>query len=233
MDENDDIIIPEKKTNGLKFNLEELEKIKKQMLSGVCKIKDGKSNGTGFFIKIIDKKNNNRKIGALITNAHVLGKNDIGKDEDIITYELNNKKNYIKGMKDRKRYIDEILDISIIEIKEKDQIKDEQYLELEDIENDSLYKTESKQTFLEKKYKDIPIYAIGYPTDQKITFSFGNINNIIIDKTAFIHSCDTDSGSSGSPIFSNLALQYFLKNHLRFFRFILDIILITQKIQVY
>ena len=108
MDENDDIIIPEKKTNGLKFNLEELEKIKKQMLSGVCKIKDGKSNGTGFFIKIIDKKNNNRKIGALITNAHVLGKNDIGKDEDIITYELNNKKNYIKGMKDRKRYIDEI-----------------------------------------------------------------------------------------------------------------------------
>ena len=139
MDENDDIIIPEKKTNGLKFNLEELEKIKKQMLSGVCKIKDGKSNGTGFFIKIIDKKNNNRKIGALITNAHVLGKNDIGKDEDIITYELNNKKNYIKGMKDRKRYIDEILDISIIEIKEKDQIKDEQYLELEDIENDSLF----------------------------------------------------------------------------------------------
>ena len=39
-------------------------------------------------------------------------------------------------------------------------------------------------------------------TDNKITVSFGNINNIIIDKTAFIHSCDTDSGSSGSPIFS-------------------------------
>ena len=210
MDENDDIIIPEKKTNGLKFNLEELEKIKKQMLSGVCKIKDGKSNGTGFFIKIIDKKNNNRKIGALITNAHVLGKNDIGKDEDIITYELNNKKNYIKGMKDRKRYIDEILDITIIEIKEQDEIKDEQYLELEDIENDSLYKTESKQTFLETKYKDLPpIYAIGYPTDQKITVSFGNINNIIIDKTAFIHSCDTDSGSSGSPIFSKESFKVF------------------------
>ena len=206
MDENDDIIIPEKKTNGLKFNLEELEKIKKQMLSGVCKIKNGISNGTGFFIKIIDKKNNNRKIGALITNAHVLGKNDIGKDEDIITYELNNKKNYIKGMKDRKRYIDEILDISIIEIKEKDQIKDEQYLEIEDIENDSLYKTESKQTFLEKKYKDIPIYAIGY--------------RLLL----FIHVI---------LILDHLALQYFLKNHLRFFRFILDIILITQKIQVY
>jgi V8-like Glu-specific endopeptidase len=112
-------------------------------------------------------------------------------------------------MKDRKRYIDEILDISIIEIKEKDQIKDEQYLEIEDIENDSLYKTESKQTFLEKKYKDIPIYAIGYPTDNKITVSFGNINNIIIDKTAFIHSCDTDSGSSGSPIFSKESFKVF------------------------
>ena len=56
MYENDDIIIQQKKINGIKLNLEEFEKIKKQMLCSVCKIKNGKSNGNGFFIKIIDKK---------------------------------------------------------------------------------------------------------------------------------------------------------------------------------
>ena len=206
MDEEDDIIIQQQNiNNGLKFNQEELEIIKKQMKNNsVCKIKKGNSHGTGSFIKITDKKNNNKQIGVLVSNAHVLGKDDIGKDRDIIIYELNNKDNKDKviDMKGRKRYINELLDITIVEIKEKDGIKDEQYLELDDIKNDS-------QEIFEKSYKGKGIYAIGYPKDNKITVSFGNIKGIYEDKSVCEHSCDTDFGSSGSPMFFSDTFKVF------------------------
>ena len=94
-----------------------MEIILEQMKNCVCKIHSGKTKGTGFFTKIPFK---NTLIPVLITNNHVLGINDImyGKN---ITISLNNEtifKNIIIDEK-RKRYTNEILDVTIIELNEK------------------------------------------------------------------------------------------------------------------
>ena len=207
MYEEEDIIIQEQCTNGPKASKEQLNNIEKQMVKGVCKIKKERKKGTGFFVKLIDERN--KKIGALITNSHILGNNDIGKDNDIITYYLNNKENHIKNMKGRRRYINEILDITIVEIKEKDEIEDEHYLELDDIKSNPNYKIENQQKVFEDRYKGNAIYAIGYPEGNDIIVSFGNIDGIQADNPAFTHTCDTTEGSSGSAIFSNENFKVF------------------------
>ena len=207
MYEEEDIIIQEKCTQGPKASKEQLNNIEKQMVKGVCKIKKERKKGTGFFVKLIDERN--KKIGALITNSHILGNNDIGKDNDIITYYLNNKENHIKNMKGRRRYINEILDITIVEIKEKDEIEDEHYLELDDIKSNPNYKIENQQKVFEDRYKGNAVYAIGYPEGNDIIVSFGNIDGIHADNPVLTHTCDTTEGSSGSAIFSNENFRVF------------------------
>ena len=62
--------------NNICVTIEGIEKINKQMKNSVFKIMKGEERGTGFFCKL----NINKKImNTVITNSHVIGKNDLKK----------------------------------------------------------------------------------------------------------------------------------------------------------
>ena len=170
-------------------SLEGTIKILFQMKNCICKIfkKDGKI-GTGFFCKI---PFNNNFLPVLITNYHILGDNDLDNN-NIIELSINGKtKIKIKIDDSRMTYTnpDKDIDISIIEIKPEDGIKD--YLEIDDDANNEI---------LESEYKNKSIYILHYPKGD-LSVSYGVINNIK-DKIKIAHLCSTEEGSSGSPILS-------------------------------
>ena len=106
-----------------------MEEIISQMKNCVCEIHKGQNKGSGFFTKIRYK---NELLYLLITNEHVLGKDYILKCKNITLSTNNNKVvKHIKINSNRKIYINETLDITIIEIKQQeDKIYD--FLELDD-----------------------------------------------------------------------------------------------------
>ena len=91
-------------------------------------------------------------------------------------------------------YTNEEYDITIIEIKEEDEIKS--YLELDDdIINDIIAKKNKND-----KYSEQTVYIMQYP-EGKLSVSYGIIDSIYEDKKYnFNHKCTTKIGSSGSPI---------------------------------
>ena len=105
------------------------KKIMEQMVKNICKIKIGEEQGTGFFCKIPFPDINNM-LSVFITNNHIIN--------DKILYENNSKininieeENEIKeiNLNNRIKYTNKEYDITIIEIKENDNIKN--YLELD------------------------------------------------------------------------------------------------------
>ena len=165
----------------------------KQKEKSICKIiKNGIPIGTGFLCNI---SGHSRRRKALITAYHVLGEEDLKIGNIIkITFDDNNKK--IKIIKiDNKRYIyaSEENDITIIEIIDSDNLKNYNYLEIDE----SIY----NDTDFNKNYKNKNIYIFHYPNGLLSSFSV-NIY-IKIDKEDIIyHLCSTEIGSSGSPILS-------------------------------
>ena len=170
------------------------KKILTQMEKYICKIKIGNEQGTGFFCKIPfpDKKN---MLTVLITNNHVINQ--------VILYKENSKIDiYIKeetdikeiNLDNRLKYTNEKYDVTIIELKEQDNIKN--YLELDDNIINNIINNINKN----KEYIDETIYIIQYP-EGKLSVSYGILHEIIPDKKyKFKHKCSTKSGSSGSPI---------------------------------
>ena len=169
-------------------SIKSTEIILDQMKNCVCKIHKGKINGTGFFIRI---SYNNKLYDLLITNNHVLNEQDIMINNSIII-SLNNEQ-ILKEIKidgKRKKYTNEKYDITIIEIKKEDNIN--KFLSLDDklLNNDinnynNIYENES-------------LYILNYINGKDMFVSYGILNNIEDNK--IIHKCNTDSGSSGSPI---------------------------------
>ena len=84
---------------------------------------------------------------------------------------------------------DKEIDITIIEIKPKDGIKN--YLEIDDDANSEI---------LESEYRNKSIYILHYPK-RDLSVSYGVIY-YIEDKKIIDHLCSTEEGSSGSPILS-------------------------------
>ena len=174
-------------------SIDNMRKIISQMENCICIIYTENGNkGTGFICKIPLLKN-----PVLITNNHVLNENEI-KNGKIIKLIINNKKpNTIKIDNSRAKYTnpDKSIDITIIEIKpNKDGIGIDNYLELD--END-INKNEEN---IELEYPNKSIYILHYPKG-KIYVSYGLINFINNNKTIY-HYCNTEEGSSGSPILS-------------------------------
>ena len=137
-------------------------KILNQLKNCICKIKNKKGSGTGFFCSLP----NNIKV--MITNNHVINE-DILKENEIIEISLNDNKEYKKIiLKNKTIYTNKEYDITIIEISEKDKIND--YLELdENIFRDNI--NEFKQS----------IYILQYPKylyEQKASVSYGVIKDI-------------------------------------------------------
>ena len=169
--------------------LEGLKKIIYQMENCLCKIfQENGGKGTGFFCNI---PYYGKTIPFLLTNNHVLNKNDI-EDNKIIRLTINDKPKKIKIDKTRKKYTNEELDITFIEIKpDKDDINI--FMELDNDIN-------KNNTTLELEYMKKSIYIIQYLKGE-LNVSYGLIDNLIEGKK-INHCCNTEEGSSGSPILS-------------------------------
>ena len=170
------------------------KKIMEQMSKNICKIKIGEEQGTGFFCKIPFPDINNM-LSVFITNNHIINDKILYKNNSKININIE-EENEIKeiNLNNRIKYTNKEYDITIIEIKENDNIKN--YLELDDKIIEDILNNNNKNN----KYIDDTIYIIQYP-EGKLSVSYGILDNIYEDKKYnFRHKCNTKGGSSGSPI---------------------------------
>ena len=147
-----------------------------------------------FFCKIPFPDLNNM-LSVFITNNHIINQELLNKDNIIIEINIEEENNIKKlNLNNRKKYTNEEYDITIIEIKNEDEIKN--YLELDDIIINDILNNNNKN----KNYIDETIYIIQYPKS-KLSVSYRILNQIYEDKKYnFNHKCSTEGGSSGSPI---------------------------------
>ena len=168
----------------------------RQMEKSLCRIpkinSESNSSGTGFLCKI--------PTPVLITNNHVLNKNDIEPEKEItISFEDDEKTKKIKIDNERKTYTITKLngyevDVTIIEIKpEEDDLLEQEFIELDEnlFEND-----------VSNIYKGENIYVIQYSKDGSSSFASGIIKRVPKKDESFNvnHTCSTEVGSGGSPI---------------------------------
>ena len=164
----------------------------KQKEKCFCKINcNNGGSGTGFFclIPFPDKLN---RLPVLITNNHILEKDDISKGKKII-FSINEGKEQKEIIIDdsRKTYTNEEFDVTIIEMKKNDDLNFNKFLEIdENIDNDNIIDF----------YKQKSIYLIYYSSGLKALYSNGIIQNIDINLCDIEHLCSTDPGASGCPI---------------------------------
>ena len=170
------------------------KKIIEQMERDICKINIGMNQGTGFFTKI-PFPNENKMLPVLITNNHVINNDILNKDNMNIELDIKKEEKTKEIiLKNRMKYTNEEYDITIIEIKEEDNINN--YLELDDIIINDILNNENYN----KEYKNKTIYIIQYP-ENNLSVSYGILDKIYEDKKYnFKHKCNTKGGSSGSPI---------------------------------
>ena len=136
-------------------------KLKEQKEKRICHIiieveKNKKINGTGFFCSIPYSKNKTKHLPVLITCNHVLNENIINKKKEIkLSFEYENYQKTLKIDQKRKKYINNELDIIIIEIKKEDDLNFVNFLEIED----QILREEN----LEKIYLKKIFYILHYP----------------------------------------------------------------------
>ena len=160
-----------------------------QKAIGKIKLPYGKNSyGTGFFCTLPypDKEHT---LKALITNNHVLNK-EFFKEENQIKAEINNESYIIDLNANRKIWTNKRLDYTIIEIIKEDNI------------NNFLNYDENivKEDYSNKEYKNESIFLPAIMKNQQVEFSSGMIVSTPNNCEYFLHSCNTDSGSSGGPI---------------------------------
>ena len=169
---------------------EVLEKLCSYMKSCVCKIKmSNEGQATGFFCIPFGLE---ETLKVLITNNYILTENDITPGKTI-RFSTDDDKYFYEILIDESRlvYINHDYDISIIQLKEKDNLDKISFFEIDE----QIFENNSRDKFRNKE-----IYLLHYPKGQKINYSSGFIKQIIEDKDEINHSCNTDIGSSGGPI---------------------------------
>lgn len=147
--------------------------------------------GSGFFIKL---SKNNKPLNCLMTNEHIIKKEMINSNEIqmiSLLYDNYRKKRSIILNKNE-RFIQEFtfmnIDVTIIEILQKDNINNNKFL------NSTMVKGDYN------KYKDKKILIPQFPNGAQLCYSIGRINEIYQNDYLFSHSSSTSFGSSGSPI---------------------------------
>ena len=167
-------------------SLEQTKIILNQMESCICRIKVGIKSGTGFFCHIPFR---NEKLPILLTNYHTINDKYL-KENKRIELSLNNDKQIKIINIDDKRiiYKNKENDFFAIQIKNKDNIND--FLELDDI----LLNDNNNPNLIKGK----SVYILQYPKEENILVSYGIINEI--NNKNITHFCNTEFGSSGSPI---------------------------------
>ena len=180
------------KESPIPISLEESLKIINQMKNSICRIYTTENTGTGYFCKI---NYNSKLIPFLITNNHIINKENIENNKTIKISVCNGEKNNdFKSLIiniGRKICRNEELDVTLIEIKPNvDRIKINSCLELDDDINEN--------NINEKLYNSI--YILHYPKDKSISVSYGLISEI--NGREIKHLCNIEYESSGSPILS-------------------------------
>ena len=150
-----------------------------QLVKSICKISIKNHLATGFFMKVSDAQK------YLVTNYHVINELNVKENIEFMTAE---NKIFKLSLNDRGiKYFKEPKDITVIEIKETDQI----YKQVEFLNYDLNY----KKGYSIYKNKEILCYFFNGQND---VFSSGNL--IDFTNGEFSHDCPTDFGSSGAPI---------------------------------
>ena len=162
-----------------------------QLEKTICKIhKLDETKATGFLCKI-PFPDQFRLLPALVTNNHVVNKQDLQLHKTIkITFGDQEIEKYIKLDESRLVYTNssENIDITIIQIKPKeDHLND--FLDVDE----NIFKTNYKEI-----YQRNPVYTLQYPKGRESSHSEGIINNI--SHFSIEHTCSVDFGSSGAPI---------------------------------
>ena len=148
--------------------------------------------GSGFFLKF---ERNKKKFYCIMTNQHVI-ESDMVTNKEEITIKYENEKKIFTIQLDKKERIIECfndslqIDITIIEIIEKDNIDDSNFLlpNLKYIENN-------------KSLINKDIQVLQYPRGKILQMAMGKITEISSENDYLLyHNADTLSGSSGSPI---------------------------------
>ena len=168
----------------------QMDQIKEQMKKSICKIdENGKIKGTGFLC-LIPNPNIDHLLKVLITCNHVF--NDLTNDNKIKLIFEDGKEQLLIIDESRKKYTNKEYDITIIELKE-NEFNLNNYLTI----NNDIYKLEK----FNEIYKNKQIYIIHYPNGNEVKYSIDFLKSIDENNNIY-HCCDTDHGSSGSPILS-------------------------------
>ena len=178
------------------ITIEDIEVILKQMKISICKIclKNG-TKGSGFLCKI-PLLGQQKFLKMLITNNHIIGQECLDEESTINAIFENKKIKNIK-LKNRKTYTNNKYDITIIEIKEEEELNEDAFLDIDDITIDKSYYGNIGNT----------VYILQYPStgnEQKLSMSLGIIKKRMDKEYDFMHFCSTCPGSSGSPIINSL-----------------------------
>ena len=155
--------------------------------SCICKI-DAKGIGTGFFCKIEYEK---ELVPVLITNYHVIDDKFIESKNSLKVY-INEESKFINLNKNKIIYLSSNNEYDIIIIRLQDG-EINHYLEIDE----NIFENS------EKAYKNEQIYILHYPgKDEKAQISSSDKGIEKLDEYNIKHFCNTQPGSSGSPILS-------------------------------
>ena len=144
------------------------------MKKNICKINVNNCIATGFFCKIpFPTKDNMLRV--FITNHHVLNENFLNKENENINLYIEEDHEFKRiKLNNRLKYTDKIFDVTIIEIKDDDDIHD--LLELDNDIINNILNDNNKNIYYIKNI----IYVIQY-TQRSLSVSYGIIRNIIED----------------------------------------------------
>ena len=172
------------------ISIQKMDKAKELMKKSVCKIKCEDKKGTGFLCKI--EISTSKSINALITCNHVLSKKQIQIGQEINISFNNEKEKFIITIDESTNtYTNINYDITIIEIKGNEYNKIISFLDIDNDIND-----ENPLDI----YKNKSIFVFHYQLGEEVMLSNGKILDLSEDLVEIRHDCETDKGSSGSPI---------------------------------
>ena len=177
----------EEKANLIPITIEKTERILNQMKWSMVKINNKNGQGTGFFCHI---SINNKDMPILITNYHIINETTIKNNKEIKVIINDKEEKKININNNRMIIMSKKNNVTIIEIKPD--------------EDNICYFLDLDINYLNKKsnFFNEAIYIIHYPKFQKEQYacvSYGLLKNKA-DSNDIVYSCNTNSGSSGSPI---------------------------------
>ena len=172
-------------------SIETMESIISIMKNSICKISiNNGQQGTGFLCNI--NMNDWDTLRSLITTDFLIDANDFAPGDKInISFDEGKINKEIIIEENRKIYTNQECGITFIEIKSKDGIKRESFLDIDE----NIYNNNPKEYL-----KRLPVFLLQYPNGDKIKKSEGLIIKIRDNNYTVEHLCKCDSCSSGGPL---------------------------------